>query len=136
MMIRDLRLFLALVMVLTTSCGTLAPGSPDNPSPYGGDKILFESEQATVTGYELLHAFVTWELNNRKLLPLEVTKAADHVRSHSEEWIGTVNRLHDAYAANPTEENRSALVTGLRVLRQGIAESTAYLVKYGPAHSP
>lgn len=122
--------------LLLTGCAHLAPGTPDNPSPYA-DKVLFDAEQATVTGYDLLQVFVSWELNNRAALSKfpAVTKAADKIRAHSEDWIATVNRLRDAYAANPTPANRNALIDGLRVLRQAIAEATSYLVTYGPAHS-
>jgi hypothetical protein len=119
-------------------CVHLDKGTPDKPSPYAGDSALFDADQAITTGYDMLHVFVSWEFKNRAQLASvpEIRKAADHVRAHAEEWIDSASKLRDAYAASPTPENRSALADGLRVLRQAIAETTAYLTRYGPAHNP
>lgn len=127
-----------LILLLATGCAHLAKGTPEKPSPYAGDQVLFDADQAITTGYDLLHVFVTWEFKNRAQLASipEIRKAADRVRAHAAEWIDSASALRDAYAASPTPENRSALADGLRVLRQAIAETTTYLTRYGPAHNP
>ena len=135
------------VLLCITSCGTLSKGTPDNPSPYLGDKglttdptaakLLFEADQSIVTGYDLFKVFLSWERNNRAALAAipEIRQAADNIRRHAEEWTDAATRLREAYAASPTPDNRTALNDALRVIRQALAEATAHLTKYGPANN-
>ena len=59
----------------------------------------------------------------------EIKKGADLMRSHAKQWFSTANALHDAYAANPTPENRDALATGLNVLSTAMSQATQYMAQ-------
>ena len=143
----SVKLLVLLAVIGLTSCGTLSKGTPDNPSPYLGEKglttdptvakLLFEADQSIVTGYDLFKVFLSWERNNRSALSAfsEIKQAADNIRRHAEEWIDSATRLREAYAASPTPANRTALSDALRVIGQALTEATAQLTKYGPANS-
>lgn len=98
---------------------------------YSEDKVLYNAELSVVTAYELLHAFVTWEKDNRQALAAqpEIRKAADNIRAHSKEWFDSAHRLRDAYAANPTDENRNNLTAALGIIRAALTEASGYMVK-------
>lgn len=119
--------------VYQAGCAKLAPAGS-----YNGDAFLFQVEQTTVTGYALLHDFVTWEKANQTLLSATpgIHAAADNVRKHAKEWFATLNRLHDAYTANPTAENKAALQKALDVINQAVQEALGYFAKYGPGGKP
>lgn len=121
-----------------SGCGTLSPGTTDKPSPYGGvtatgelktpDRVLYNADFAISTAYQGIHAFVKWEFDNRAALAgtPEIKKAADRIRAGAKNWFGSAIAVRDAYAKNPTEENRSSLQKALDVLQQAIAEANRY----------
>lgn len=125
--------FALLASVLLLASILLGPGcaSLDPAGPYQGDKVLFEADQAIGTAYGLLDAFVAWEHANRAALAgvPEIRKAADRIRAGAPGWIDSAIRLRDAYKLNPSGENREALASALRVLRQALAEAAGYLAQ-------
>jgi hypothetical protein len=125
-----LGLGIMLCLTLSNGCGTLDPAGP-----YHGDKVLYQTDGAITSSYELMHSFVAWELRNRAGLAgqPEITRAADNIRRHAKQWIGTATALRDAYAANPGPEHR-ALDQALAVLNEAAKQSAAYLLAAaGPA---
>lgn len=112
-----------LTLPLLTGCGTLAPGGA-----YNSDKVLYDADFAIANSYDLLHNFVTWEYQNRALLASvpEIKAAADKVRVGAPQWVRSALNLRDAYAKSPTGANRDALQKAIDVLRQAVAEATAY----------
>jgi hypothetical protein len=125
--LKALVLFGSLAAVLSmTACAPLAPGGV-----YNGDQVLQKSELTISTAYDVIHAFVSWEKENRATLAKwpEIKKGADLMRSHAKQWFSTANALHDAYAANPTPENRDALATGLNVLSTAMSQATQYMAQ-------
>jgi len=123
-----------------SGCGTLDKGTPDKPSPYGGvtatgemktpDRVLYDADFAIATSYSTIRNFVKWELDNRAALASTpgVKKAADRLRAGAKEWFKSAVAVRDAYAANPTAENRSALQKALDVLQQAVLEANRYIV--------
>jgi len=121
---------LALVALLTI--GALAPGctrSLDPAGVYAGDDVLHTTELTITTSYEVVQTFVTWEKENRAALAQypELTKAADAMRSGAPQWFKSAHALRDAYAADPSPENRDQLQTSLRLLRAALTEAASYM---------
>lgn len=121
-----------------SGCGVLDKGTADKPSPYGGvtpagelktpDRILYDADFAISTAYDGIHGFVSWEYNNRAALAgtPEIKKAADRIRAGAKGWFQSAVSVRDAYAKDPTAQNRSALAKALDVLQQAIAEGNRY----------
>lgn len=103
-----------------------------NPGAYN-DPILYHADNAIVTGTKILQVLVTYEYENRLVLASNpaIRKATDEVRLHAKDWVKTALVLRDAYAANPTPDNRKALDSALRVIDVAVAEALSYLTKYG-----
>lgn len=101
----------------------------DPAGVYQSDKVLYDADKTIVESYEVLHAFVKFEHDNRVALAgsPEVTKAADKVRENAQQWVRSAINLRDAYAKSPTPENRSKLDDAIRILRQAIAEASSYI---------
>lgn len=107
--------------------------SPDGV--YKGDQFLYETDNAISHTKKLLNDFVGWEKNNRLLLwqaDKGIKKAADHVRANAKKWVKSAINLREAYALNPSPENRSALQTTLNILEAALNEAVAYQTKYDP----
>lgn len=126
---KKLLLVLALIPVLVlglTACKPLDPAGV-----YHGDQVLHSSELTITTSYEVIHAYVTWEKDNRAALARwpEIKQSADAMRKNAKQWFATANALHDAYAANPTPENRDALNTAIAVLRAALNEAAGYMAQ-------
>lgn len=119
-------LILPVLMFLLSACGTL-----NKTGVYQSDKFLYDVELAIPTAYDVIHAFVTWEKNNRPALAKhpEITNAADIMRANSPRWFASANALHDTYKANPTDANKSALQLVLDELRTAMTEATGYMVQ-------
>ena len=118
---------LAMLFILPNQgCRKLEPGGV-----YNGDQILYEAELATVTSYDLIQTYVKWEADNRAAVAKwpEIKKSADYMRANAEKWFDTANALHDAYKADPSQENRDKLKTALDVLRAAMIEATKYMAK-------
>ena len=128
----------ALALVLTGcggGCGALSKGTADKPSPYGGvtaagelktpDRVLYNADFAIATAYDALHGFVKWEYDNRQALAgtPAIKTAADKIRAMAPGAFKSAIAVRDAYAGNPSEENRSALQKALDTLQAAIAEA-------------
>lgn len=94
---------------------------------YQGDKFLYGAEKTIVTAYKSFDSFLKWEQDFRAILPIEVTKAADTIRSNAKKWIDTAGNLRDAYTANPTKENRDKLSVGLNLIDTALSEAVKYM---------
>lgn len=114
---------LATVLVIApTGCGTL-----DQNGPYQANKVLYDADLAISSGYDLMQTFVLWEYQNRKSVPLEVTKAADNVRKNARSWILTAIALRDSYKVNPSDANKEALQQAISTITTALAEATKYM---------
>lgn len=133
-------MMLALTLVLSVVAFTGCQTNLDKEGIYKGDKVLYNSDKTITTSYRVLHAFVKWEMDYRELLPPEVTKAADAVRRDSRKWINSAIALREAYAINPSEENKLNLQKSLEVLDVALAQISKYMaanqVKFNEASGP
>lgn len=113
------------LLVLTAACGTLAPGGAYK------DKVLYETDLAITTAYDVVHTFVKWEYDNRAALKAvpQITLAADNIRGNARMWFSSAIALRETYAANPTSDNLSKLKTALAILQTAMNEATKYLVE-------
>lgn len=115
---------LCLPLVLMLGCATkLADG------PYNGDVVLYQADKTITESYEVLHAFVKWEFENRAALAQwpGINQGADYVRQNAESWIGSAVALREAYKANPSGEQQQSLERSLSVLRTALSEATRYM---------
>ena len=97
---------------------------------YQGDEVLYTADKTIVNSYKLLDSFVTWEHQNRAVLPAEVSRAADQVREKASTWTDSAIALREAYALNPNSENRSALERAVSILQAALAEAAKYMVEH------
>lgn len=116
--------FALAVALLFGACRSL-----DQTGPYKGDQVLYSADLTITTSYQLFDTFVTWEYTNRASLAArpEIRTAADKVRAHAKEWIGSAIVLREAYAANPTTANREKLGASLKLLQAALNEATRYI---------
>jgi len=123
---RLLTLFTLLPALLLAGCGTLQTGGV-----YSDQKELYQIDSTINLSYEVIHTFVTWEMNSRAALASrpEITKAADRMRVGAPKWFGTAFALRDAYAAAPNDGTKSALETSLAVLQAAMTEATKYMAE-------
>lgn len=119
-----------LLGLILTGCGTLSP-----QGIYQGDEILYTTELAIPTSYDVCHSFIVWEFNNRKQLSgwPEIKKHADNIRKNYPQWEGTVKALHDAYKSDPSQVNKDKLKVALAVLQAALTQSTTYMVQAATA---
>lgn len=119
-------LLLAAVLALgaVTGCRSLAP-----EGVYKGDTVLYHADLAIVTSYDVIHAYVTWEYENRSALAVwpEVKASADAMRKGAPNWFRTAKALRAAYAEDPSPVNNAALQKAIGVLRVALTEASAYM---------
>lgn len=122
---RNLTLLLTLAM-LAVGCGktTLQKGGV-----YADKEVLYNADKTIVNAYSLMDTFVAWEFQNRAVLPADVTKIADRVRTEAKAYIKSAIALRDAYAIAPTEETKTKLETTLTIIRQLMVEVTTHMTK-------
>lgn len=122
-------LFTLIAALLLVGCGTLNP-----IGPYKGDKVLYDADQVIVTGYDILHIYVTWEYQNREALAVEpkIKASADHVRTNAKKWFSTAKELRSVYVSSATDTNKTALQKAIAVIRAAVVEASSYLLTYGP----
>lgn len=111
------------IAILLAGCGTLSP-----TGPYKGDKILYSADLSITTAYDVMHSFVTWEMQNRVALTgiPEIKVTADNIRKNAKQWIRSAISARDAYAGSPTEINRSSLQKALDVLATAVGQASLY----------
>jgi len=120
-------LCIAVLALLIFGCRPLAP-----EGVYKGDTVLYGADKTITESYDILHAFVSWEFQNRQALAgtPEIRKTADAIRSNASKWIDSAIALREAYAANPTDANRTALTHSLAVLREALVQAQRYLAAH------
>jgi len=123
---KSIALLALLPLFLLAGCGTLQTGGV-----YSDQQDLYRIDATINLSYEVIHTFVTWEMNSRPVLTArpEITKAADRMRIGAPKWFGTAFALRDAYAAAPNDGTKSALETSLAVLQAAMAEATRYMAE-------
>lgn len=111
-----------LIMFGPVACKTtLQPGGPYN------DPVLYNADKTITSSYRILHSFVKWEYDNRAVLPVEVSRAADAVRDNAEKWITSAINLREAYALAPNKESKNNLEKTLDVLQSVLQEAAKYM---------
>lgn len=121
-----------LLFILLPSAFILGGCAPLDPAGiYHGDQALHKAELTITTSYDVIHTYVTWEMENRAALAAypEIKASADTMRLHAKEWFATAHALRDAYAASPTPGNRDALTTALAVLQTALNEAAKYMTQ-------
>lgn len=94
---------------------------------YQGDQTLYEAEKAIVTAHKSFNAFLTWEMLNRAILSVDVSRVADTIRLNEERWLASAHALRDAYVATPTAENKDKLQLTLNLINTALAEATRHM---------
>jgi endonuclease IV len=115
-----------LTLVAAPGCRNLA-----TDGVYQNDQFLYQAELSTDTSYQLIHAYVSWESENRDALKQwpEIKASADNMRQNSPQWFASAFALHDAYLANPTPDNQQAYQKAINVLRAALTEASKYMAK-------
>lgn len=117
---------LLLVLCLAVAgCQTqLAPAGP-----YAGNTALYVTDQSIDASYRVLDVFLQFELTNRATLSQDVKTFANKLRREAPEWNRRILALRDVYAMAPTAANKASLDTVLKLLREALAQASAYLVE-------
>jgi hypothetical protein len=120
-------------LITLPGCGTLAAGGA-----YNGDHTLYQADSVINTSYLALHGFVTFEYQNRALLAShpEVRAAADNVRLHAHDWLNSAIALREAYAANKTAANATALQGAITIIQTALTQAAALMTEYEKPAAP
>jgi hypothetical protein len=112
--------------LLLAGCRSLAP-----EGVYQGDSVLYHADLAIVTSYDVIHAYVKWEHENRAALAVwpEIKQSADAMRKGAPAWFRSAKALRAAYAVEPSEGNAAALQKALGVLRAALTEAAGYMAQ-------
>lgn len=122
---------IVLAAVLVSPIGpTGCSGGPkvSETSVYAGDNFLFQVEKISVQAHDLFLEFYRWEKDNRTVLPVSVSRAADFARSNEKKWADTLNAAHDAYVATPSAQNKDKVQLALNLLKTGLNQAAFYMV--------
>lgn len=101
----------------------------DPTGPYKGNTTLYATDSSINAAYSVLDVFLTFELANRQTLSQDVRDFANKVRREAPPLSKRILALRDVYALAPTEANKVSLDTAIRLLREMLTQSTAYLVE-------
>jgi hypothetical protein len=101
----------------------------DQSGVYKGDTFLYQTDQTIGTVFNFFQTYVSWEYNNRAILSArpEVKQSADYIRTNVKQWRDSSLALRDAYAANPTPDNKVNLQKLLAVLQTALVQASAYI---------
>lgn len=132
--IRRFQNFIALTIL---ALGLLSPVGPTGCSStlsptgvYQGDKILYNADVTITTAYKSFDSFLKWETAFRAVLPVEVSRAADTIRLNAKKWIDSASALREAYASNPTRENRDKLKATLDLIDTALVQAQKYMTRH------
>ena len=117
------------VVLITNAAYQVGCGTLNKSGVYAGNNTLYAADLTISSAYELLHSFVSFELQARDSLPPEVRQAADRIRAGAPQWFASALALRDAYKGNPTQASSDNLQKALDVLRAAVAEATHYLIQ-------
>lgn len=115
---------LAPVVVLTACATRLDPSGP-----YQGNAALYATDASINAAVSVLDVFLSFELANRATLKQDVRDFANKVRREAPPLSRKILALRDVYALAPTDANKLTLDTALKLLREMLTQSTAYLVE-------
>lgn len=101
----------------------------DPSGPYQGNVTLYATDQSINAAYSVLDVFLSFELANRLTLSQDVRDFANKVRREAPPLSKRILALRDVYALAPTADNKVTLDTALKLLREMLTQSTAYLVE-------
>lgn len=129
-------LSLASVSLVTTGCSSHATLDPTGV--YKGDKFVADTEASITSAYEVIDAFLKWELTNRPLLASQpqITRAADRIRAQAPRWFQSAHNLLDAYKAAPNDANKVNAQQALSILQVALTEVAAYMAIPLPPQPP
>lgn len=74
-----------LLLAAMLACAVLTPGCKTPPATESrtSETLIANAEKTLAISHATLHAFFTWELHNRAVVPPDVTKVADKLRSRA-----------------------------------------------------
>lgn len=118
-------LLLAILAIGLTGCGTLAP-----QGAYNGDKILYVADQTEVAAYTAVHAFVSFEYDNRAALAAhpEIKATADHVRMAAPKLFGDYDTARGLYLAEHSPDSQAGLAAAIAPLQALVTQSASFLL--------
>lgn len=124
---------LILILGLITTLASLPACRDLDPSGvYKGDQILYNADKTITDAYDILDSFVTWERDNRAVLPKETKEAADVVRTNARPALKAAIAARATYAAHPDDSTAlSALQTSLQVLNVILSQVSQNMAKKG-----
>ncbi len=118
-------LILAALAITLAGCGTLAPDGA-----YAGDKALYVADTTEVAAYTAVHAFVSFEYENRAALAAhpEIKATADQIRLHAPQWFTNYDQARATYLAVRSPDALAALTAALAPIKAGVTQSTSFLL--------
>ncbi len=118
------------IILMLALCGCK---SLDPTGAYKSDKVLYDADLALLSSYEGIHAFVTFEYNNRTTLKNpDMTAFADNLRRNFPKWWTSALALRDAYKGAPNAGTQTALQKIIATMREAAVQATAYMVAPPP----
>lgn len=116
---------LGLACLGLAGCGTLAP-----QGAYNGDKILYVADQTEVAAYSAVHAFVSFEYDNRAALAAhsEIKATADHVRMIAPKLFVDYDTARGLYLAVHSADSQAGLAAAIAPLQTLVTQSASFLL--------
>lgn len=131
--LKTMRTLLLLIALCLTPLAHVGCTTRLDPSgPYQGNVALYTTDSSINTVVSMLDVFLKFELTNRAMLPQDVRDFANKVRRETPPLSKRILALRDVYALAPTSDNKVSLDTALKLLREMLTQSTAYLVEKSP----
>jgi hypothetical protein len=119
-------ILLTVAMLATAALPTGCATRLSEDGVYQGDTFLYGAERTITSAYKSFDAFLFWEQTYRNTLPPEVSRAADVIRLNAKKWIDSAHAFRDAYAANPSGQNRDNLKLSLDLIDTALREVASY----------
>lgn len=101
----------------------------DQTGPYAGDKVLYESDQAVATAYDVIDLFLSYDLANKATVSAGTHAFAEKLRAQAPAWFRSYTNIRQAYVSEPTPENRLKLTNALAVLTAAVAEARTHITE-------
>lgn len=118
---------LALALCVGLFTGVTGCRNLDPAGVYHGDTLLADADQAINDSYDIVELFVSTEFQNRAVVPLAVTQAADAVRANYPKALRGAFAARKAYVANPTDGTAiSGLKTATSILKAVLAQAQQF----------
>lgn len=90
--------------------------------------VLFHADQLVGTSYQAMNSFTQWELDNRATLAQwpAIKECADVVRLNGEKWEQALIDCREAYAAHPSAQTKSALLSAVAVIETALSKAKSF----------